>query len=98
MSTIDINKLTMGEIALVEELSNAPIQTLSDEAAPKGLALAALAFVAKRREDPAFTWNDAQALTMTDVTELLGLSEPVAEEPAPSQEPAPKAASSRRTK
>lgn len=70
---IDYNSLTMGEIAKIEELSGQPFTALEDDSLPKGNALAALAFVVKRREEKGFTWNQAQELTLTDVTDLLGL-------------------------
>lgn len=69
---MDISKLTMGEIALVESLSGLSLEEVGADQKPKGLALAALAFVAKKRADAEFTWNDAQALTYTEVNEILG--------------------------
>ncbi|MFD1505258.1 hypothetical protein FE374_09385 [Georgenia yuyongxinii] len=78
---IDINRLTLGEIAKVEELSGQPISTIGDEKAPKGLALAALAFVAKRREDAKFSWNAAQELTIEDANTILGLGQEVTDAP-----------------
>ena len=72
---IDVNKLTMGEIAKVEELSGQPISAIGNDDSPKGLSMAALAFVTKRREDPKFTWNDAQLLVLADVNAILGLDE-----------------------
>lgn len=72
---IDITKLTMGEIAKVEDLSGQPISAIGNDASPKGLALAALAFVTKKRHEPAYTWNDAQLLTLEDVNAILGLDE-----------------------
>ncbi|MGG7466045.1 hypothetical protein [Plantibacter sp. YIM 135347] len=67
---INIKKLTLGEMAKVEELSGLSIDSISDSASPKGLLLAALAFVAKKRTNPEYTWNEAQALTAEDVAEL----------------------------
>ena len=72
---IDYSTLNMGEIALIESLSNAPFAVLAEEDKPKGLALAALAFVIKKRENSEFTWNDAQALTLAEVTALIGSDE-----------------------
>lgn len=77
---IDINTLTLGEVAKIEELSGMPISAIGDDDKPKGLALAALAFVAKRREQlaagqkPSFTWNQAQDLTFDDAQAILGMS------------------------
>ena len=70
---MDINKLTIGEIAKVEELSGRAIGELGNEEAPKGKLLVALAYVIKKRQDKDFTMVKAEALTMDEVSELLGL-------------------------
>lgn len=72
---INIESLTLGEVAKVEELSGLPISAIGEDDKPKGLALAALAFVAKRREDPKFSWNAAQSLNLDEAQKLLGLDE-----------------------
>lgn len=72
---IDIDKLTLGEVAKIEELSGLPISAIGDDDRPKGLALAALAFVAKRRQDPKFSWNAAQELTFDEAQQILGLND-----------------------
>lgn len=92
---IQVEKLTLGEVAKIEELSGLPISAIGDDDKPKGLALAALAFVARRREDPKFTWNAAQALTFDEAQELLGFGGPEEATDAPLDEP--KATSSRKT-
>ena len=73
--SLDISRLTLGEVAKVEELSGLAISAIGDDAAPKGRALAALAFVAKRREDPKFSWNDAQLLTFDEAQAILGIGD-----------------------
>ncbi|WP_084130312.1 hypothetical protein [Demequina sp. NBRC 110055] len=71
---IDINSLTLGEIATIEDLSGASISTLGEDETPKGKMLAAMAMIAKRRNgDPTFKFGDALALSMTEATELLGI-------------------------
>ena len=70
---MDISKLTLGEIATVEELSNSSISALASDTAPKARLFTALAFVLKKRENPKFTFNEAEALTFDDVNSLLGL-------------------------
>lgn len=80
MSKFDLKTLSLGETAKVEELSNQPISAITDENKPKGLAMAALAFVAKRREDPEFKWNAALALTFDQASEILGFNEQEDEE------------------
>ena len=81
---IDINKLTVGEIAKVEELSNQGITAIVDDASPKGLTMAALAFVVKRRENGEVKWNDALALTFEEANAILGLGQ---DEPEVSADP-----------
>lgn len=103
MSKLDINRLTLGEVAKVEELSGMPISAIGDDERPKGNALAALAFVAKRREDPKFTWNQAQGLTLDEAQDILGMGPTPQDGPPPeiplpdSEKAAPKRTRSRKT-
>lgn len=69
---MDFNSLTLREVAEVERLGGAGIATLGDDNAPKAAMMTALAFVLKRREDPKFTYGDAEELTFTEVLELIG--------------------------
>lgn len=68
---MDIQNLTLGEIAKVEEVSGRALAELSDDTAPKGALLTALALVIKRRENPKYSLEDAQNLTMKDIEALL---------------------------
>lgn len=69
----DVNALTLGEIATVEELGGSPIDTI--ESGPKGKILAALAYVTKRRTDPDFKFKDALELNFEEANEILGFAE-----------------------
>lgn len=69
----DVNALTLGEVAAVEDLSGSPIDTI--ESGPKGKTLAALAYVIKRRTNPEFKFKDALDLTFTEANEILGFTE-----------------------
>jgi len=71
---MDIQKLTIGEVAKVEELSGLPISALGDENKPKGKLLVALVYVIKRREDDSFRPHDAEKFTMEEVEAILGLN------------------------
>lgn len=72
---IDPNTLTLGEIAKIEQLAGASIDVAFDDGQPKGKALAAFSLIAARRSgQPAFTWDDAQSLTMAEAMELLGIN------------------------
>ena len=70
-----IERLTVGDIAIVEEHSGISISALGDEDTPKGKMLAALAFVIKRKENKDFTFADALNLTMREATDILGLED-----------------------
>jgi len=70
-----INRLTVGDIAIVEEMSGQGLAALGDENAPKGKLMAAMCFVVKRKQDKDFTFADAMNLTMAEVTEILGLED-----------------------
>lgn len=71
----DVNKLTMGEIARVEELSGQSIAMFGEDETPKGKFLAALVYVFKRRSEPKYTWNEACGLTLPEASEILGLGD-----------------------
>lgn len=79
---LDPSKLTLGEVARVEELANQPFTGLSDSDRPKGKVLAALAYVAMKRHDPAYTWNDALALTFDQLGDIVNLDGDDDETPA----------------
>jgi hypothetical protein len=72
---LDINKLTLGEVATIEDMAGLPIAALSDESKPKGKLLVALAFIIKKRENSKYTKLEAEALTMDDVYSLIGVNE-----------------------
>lgn len=69
-----ISRLTVGDIAIVEELSGQGMAALGDEQAPKGKLMAALAYVIKRKKDKDFTFANAMDLTMDEVSDVLGLN------------------------
>ncbi|NQW90282.1 hypothetical protein HQQ88_08240 [Curtobacterium sp. VKM Ac-2861] len=87
----DLETLTLGEVAKVEEISRMSIGSIADEEKPKGRALAALAYVIKRREVPAYSFDQALNLPLGEAEALLGVSddEEHAEDPtAPESSPA----------
>lgn len=73
---MDIQQLTLGEIATVERVSGQALANLSDTDKPKGELLSALALVIKRRTEPSYTLEQAQNLTMADIDALLEDEEP----------------------
>lgn len=56
---LDVEDLTIAEVEEVEELTGLPFDSFSDPKSPKAKFLRALVFLAKRRENPDYTWEDA---------------------------------------
>lgn len=69
------SKLTLGEIAAIEELSGRSIATLDDNEQPQGKMLAALVYVTKKREDQTFSFKQAMDMDFEEAAALLGLGE-----------------------
>jgi len=78
---IDFTTLTGHEVSLIEDLSGLAVDSLGNADAPKAKLLGALVLIAKRREgDKKFTFNAAMSMTITEMTEYLGLNEEVDED------------------
>lgn len=88
----DVSKLTLGEIAKVEEISGFGIGLIEDPATPKGKLFIALAYVIRKREEPTYTLAKAEQLTLIEAEQIVTGGEDVLEEalaaPFPTQ-PAP---------
>ncbi|MCA0347094.1 MAG: hypothetical protein LCH31_08750 [Actinobacteria bacterium] len=67
-----LDNLTLGEVSQLEELSGLSLTEIADEHAPKGKFMTALAFLARRRQDPSFTYSQAETLTLAEVQDVLG--------------------------
>lgn len=72
---LDFNRLTLGEVAKLEQLAGLSLDRIGDADAPKGKLLAAMAYVASRRRGEALSWDECLELTVADANELLGLAE-----------------------
>ncbi|AXC38251.1 tail assembly chaperone [Microbacterium phage Noelani] len=71
----DLDQLTLGEVAAIEDLSGVAIGSVS-ESTPQGKFLAALYMVAKRRNGhPTFTFNAALQASMSEAQSFLGFDE-----------------------
>ncbi len=68
---MNVNELTLGDVAEVEELSGQPLSSLGDPNAPKGKLMIAVAWIIKRKEDPKFTYEHAKRLTMDEIESLF---------------------------
>lgn len=73
MSVIDT--LTAGEMAIAEQRSGQSITSLENPDAPKMALLTALAWVVLKREKGNANYSEAEALTLTEIMQLLGLGE-----------------------
>lgn len=76
------NSLTFEEQSTIERLSGQGIATLGNEDKPKAKMMAAFLFIARRRQDPAFKWNDAMALTQADFNAVFEMPEEEADDEA----------------
>ena len=68
---MNINELTLGDIAEVEEMSGQSFASLTDGKSAKGSLMVALAWVIKRKEDPKFSYEDAKQLKMSEIEGLF---------------------------
>ena len=72
---IDINSLTIAEVVEIEDRTGMPLDALGQSDKPKGRMLQALAYITKRREDPAYTWEMAGELKITTDAEPVDFSD-----------------------
>ncbi|MBB1251843.1 hypothetical protein [Streptomyces alkaliterrae] len=63
--SVDIDDLTIAEIETIEEVIDAPLDTMSRPDMKKGRFLRAIAVVVKRRTDPDFSVEDAGDLIIS---------------------------------
>lgn len=75
-NAFSVDHLTLGEISQLEELSGQSLSEFSDDSTPKAKFLTALAYLAKRREDPKYTFSQAETLTLNDLDAILKDSAP----------------------
>ncbi|MFE6159811.1 hypothetical protein ACFQ7F_12970 [Streptomyces sp. NPDC056486] len=60
--SLNIDSLTLDEIEIIEDLIDAPLDSLSKPGQKKARLLKAMAYVIKRRDNPDFTLADAGRL------------------------------------
>ncbi|MFJ4666730.1 hypothetical protein [Kitasatospora purpeofusca] len=63
--SVDIDSLSIAEIELIEEVIDAPLDSLAKDGARRGPMLRAMAVVIKRRTDPDFSIEDAGNLQIS---------------------------------
>lgn len=75
-SVNSMQKLTLGEVAAVEEKSGLAVTEIGEPGVPMAKFMAAVAWVFKRRTDPGFTFEQALDLPMSELDGVLGGDEP----------------------
>jgi hypothetical protein len=68
----DFESLTLDEVEMIENLTGVAIERIAEDGAPKGKNLKSLIFVMMRRNDPAFTIEQAGKYTLSQATALFG--------------------------
>lgn len=71
--TLKLDDLTLGEMAMAEDLSGQPLGALAEDNTPKTRLLIALVSVIQMRENPAYTIQDAEKLTMKELNSILDI-------------------------
>lgn len=61
----DIDTLTIAEVEVIEDATGQPFDDIFSDKGPKAKMLRAIAYVAGRRENPDFTWDDAGQAQIT---------------------------------
>lgn len=65
------NALTMGELEQIEDYADQPLSDLAEPGAKKMKLMTTIAWFVMKRSNPQATYNEAQALTQDQVTDLL---------------------------
>ena len=68
---IDFENLTLGEIEEMEMLLNTSIDTAFSDGKPKGRALRVFYWIAKRRENPNYKFEDTEKVSQAEALALL---------------------------
>ncbi len=68
---MNVEDLTLDEIAEIERIAGQPMADLSNPAAMKGGLMKAVAYVVKKKTNPEFTMADAGRLTLGDLNAVM---------------------------
>ena len=68
---IDFESLTLGEIEEMEMLLNTSIDTAFADGKPKGRALRVFYWIAQRRENPNYKFEDTEKVSQAEALALL---------------------------
>lgn len=75
-NTFDFESLTLDEVETIELISGSSIDELMASGKPKGKALKAIIFIAKKRENPNFTIEDAGKYSLKDAQSIFEVEDP----------------------
>lgn len=73
---LKFDNLTLGEIEEIEMLLGRSVDEAFSDGQPKGRALRVFYFIAMRRENPKYKFEDTESVTQTEALELLAGSDP----------------------
>ena len=73
---MDFENLTLGEIEEMELLLGTSIDTAFSDGKPKGRALRVFYYMARRRENPEYKFEDTEKVTQAEALSALGGSDP----------------------
>lgn len=73
---ITFDDLTLGEVEELEMLIGKGVDAAFENGQPKGRALRAFVYIAKRRENPNFKFEDTANITQKEATEFLTGDDP----------------------
>jgi hypothetical protein len=71
MNKFDFESLTLEEVELIENLTNAGIDEAFGNGKPKGKALAAFVWVVTKRDNPNYKMEDAKKLSLKDALAMI---------------------------
>lgn len=74
--TFDLDKVTLGDIVDIEEVCGIPWDDIVEMDSPPTKVLLAMVWVAKRRDDPDFTLDDARKTPVADIRAMTVESDP----------------------
>lgn len=68
---IKFEELTLGEIEELELMLNTSLDSAFSDGKPKGRALRVMYFIFKRRENPAFKYEDTEKISQKEAVSFL---------------------------
>ncbi len=66
-----IKRLTIGEVAAVEEISGVSLTSMADPASPKARVMIALVYTLEKRHNPQVKLNHIQQMTLEQLLQRL---------------------------